>query len=197
MAYITDVELGNGEEYKVRDDEALHGIAFEQDLIDALASPTVRAVMLDYYYPVGSFYMSNNDTDPGTLFGGTWVRIVDRFLLASGTKFTPGSVGGSADAIVPYHAHAVSGMVTPSGGGHKHPVRAKYGTDRLAIGTSRTQYHAGGDNISTAMATIEDGTGTHSHVIPAHMTLPVGREGDTANANMPPYIGVYCWRRTA
>lgn len=36
-------------------------------------------------YPVGSVYISMDNIDPSTLFGGTWTKIESRFLLASGT----------------------------------------------------------------------------------------------------------------
>ena len=35
-------------------------------------------------YPVGSVYISFNSADPSTLFGGTWTRLKDTFLLANG-----------------------------------------------------------------------------------------------------------------
>ena len=35
-------------------------------------------------YPIGSIYISTTDTNPGTLFTGTWEKIENRFLLASG-----------------------------------------------------------------------------------------------------------------
>lgn len=50
-------------------------------------------------YPVGSIYISVTDTPPDSLFGGTWERIADTFLLASGESYPPGSTGGvGADA---------------------------------------------------------------------------------------------------
>ena len=56
-------------------------------------------------YPVGSIYMSVNSTSPQTLFGGTWEQIKDTFLLASGTSYSNGATGGSADAVVVQHNH--------------------------------------------------------------------------------------------
>jgi hypothetical protein len=51
---------------------------------------------LDTVYPVGAIYMSVNGTDPGTLFGGTWSRITDRFLLAAGSTYSAGDTGGAS-----------------------------------------------------------------------------------------------------
>ena len=42
-------------------------------------------------YPVGSIYMSVNSTSPATLFGGTWQRIQDRFLLCAGVTYANSS----------------------------------------------------------------------------------------------------------
>ena len=61
-------------------------------------------------YPVGSLYLSAVDTDPGVLFGGTWERIRDRFLLAAGTAYGAGTTGGEAahaltENELPAHAH--------------------------------------------------------------------------------------------
>ena len=50
-------------------------------------------------YPVGSLYLSAVDTDPGVLFGGTWERIRDRFLLAAGTAYGAGTTGGEPEPI--------------------------------------------------------------------------------------------------
>lgn len=45
---------------------------------------TFRQTFLNMVYPIGSIYMSMNETDPSTLFGGTWERISGRFLLGCG-----------------------------------------------------------------------------------------------------------------
>lgn len=49
----------------------------------------------DKVYPVGSVYMSLNATSPETLFGGTWERISDTFLMAAGNTYPAGTSGGS------------------------------------------------------------------------------------------------------
>lgn len=79
-------------------------------------------------YPVGSIYMSVNSTSPATLFGGTWERIQDMFLLAAGSSYSAGSTGGSATVTltaaqsgVPAHSHGLNSH-KHSVGAHKHTV---------------------------------------------------------------------------
>ena len=40
----------------------------------------------DRAYPIGCYYFSNDSTDPGILFGGTWVQIKDCFVKAIGIQ---------------------------------------------------------------------------------------------------------------
>lgn len=63
--------------------------AFKKKL-DATSGSAIAA------YPVGAVYISVNSTDPGELFGGTWTRLKDRFLLSAGNTYTAGSTGGEA-----------------------------------------------------------------------------------------------------
>ena len=51
---------------------------------------------INLVYPVGSIYLSTNNTNPGTLFGGSWEQIQDRFLLAAGSVYSAGATGGEA-----------------------------------------------------------------------------------------------------
>lgn len=123
----------------------------------------------DIIYPVGSIYLSVNNTDPSTLFGGTWVQIKDQFLLSAGDTYAGGSTGGSST--------------------HKHV---------LPIGFDNTSLYGYGDsnyfpafgsgvrsNVNRIATQINDDTGAV-------------RIGSTdAGDSMPPYIAVYVWKRTA
>ena len=61
-------------------------------------------------HPVHSLYWSSDPTDPSTLFGGTWVRIKDRFIWAKGDSDTVNATGGSktvplTESNLPAHSH--------------------------------------------------------------------------------------------
>lgn len=82
-------------------------------------------------YPVGSVYISFNSADPSTLFGGTWTRLKDKFLLANGDSYAPNTTGGSATKTIavsnlPAHNHTVNAsthshsVTTAGGGSHTH-----------------------------------------------------------------------------
>lgn len=73
--------------------------------------------LMKLIYPVGSLYWSANSTNPSTLFGGTWVQIKDKFILACGDTYkTVGATGGASSVTLsvdnmPSHDHSF----TPSG----------------------------------------------------------------------------------
>lgn len=127
--------------------------------------------IIDLIYPVGSIYMSVANTSPATLFGGTWVQIEDTFLLAAGQTYAAGATGGEA-------AHTLSLNEMPA---HDHGIYSGYGdigdptTDSDAF---RYQYW-GGSNRGF------------------HDTFISSTGGGAAHNNMPPYLVVYVWKRTA
>lgn len=74
-------------------------------------------------HPVGSLYWSSKDTNPSTLFGGTWTQIKDKFVLAAGDTYSNGATGGTATVTlttqqIPSHTHtgpSHTHSFTPSG----------------------------------------------------------------------------------
>ena len=74
----------------------------------------LKEKFLNLVYPVGSIYWSSNNTNPGTLFGGTWTQIKDRFILAAGDYYSNGATGGAATVTLtvsnmPSHSHTIGG----------------------------------------------------------------------------------------
>ena len=132
-------------------------------------SRALSSLILEAVYPVGSIYMSVNSTSPATLFGGTWVQIEDRFLLAAGTTYKAGATGGEVThtlttSEMPIHNHAV---FYPNAEAADHSAPVNY-----PDGPSDSTYFAVGSYTS--------------------------REGGgEAHNNMPPYLAVYIWKRTA
>lgn len=137
------------------------------ELLADIGAATVSA-MLDKAYPVGAIYMSVNSANPQNLFGGTWVQIKDRFLLAAGTTYKAGTTGGEA-------AHALTVDEMPN---HQHVLWYPNagGEQSAAIGYPE----AGSKNTWYAEASKTGGAG-----------------GGAAHNNMPPYLAVYVWKRTA
>lgn len=147
--------------------------------------------ILSVFYPVGSYYETSDTTfNPNTAWGGTWVlETAGQFHVSAGTGYAAGSTGGSADAIVPYHRHHVA-KVTDAiiGGAHTHNI------DKRSVYSGSSNYTAlfkGGTGTSKNAALSE----THMHDLPAHNTDYEGISG--TGANMPPYIAVNRWHRTA
>lgn len=134
---------------------------------------TQKATILEVAYPVGAVYLSTVSTSPATLFGfGTWERIEDTFLLAAGSAYAAGATGGAAT-----HTLTVSEM--PS---HKHGVKSG---------------SANGNNSGIWAWT--------DHQVPAndaaanyrYLDSMNNEGGGQAHNNMPPYLAVYVWKRTA
>lgn len=120
-------------------------------------------------YPVGSIYMSINNINPSTLFGGTWEQIKDTFLLSAGDTYTAGNTGGEA-------THTLTVNEIPS---HRHPgLTVTEQPANIGNGNSGIGLNYSGSNGGSPLATAFAG-------------------GGQAHNNMPPYLVVYMWKRTA
>ena len=104
---------------------------------------------LNLVYPVGSIYWSSNNTNPSTLFGGTWTQIKDRFILAAGDSYSNGATGGAATVTLtvsnmPSHKHSFTPSGTVSSHSHTGPSHThdlKNGTANVATQTSTSITH--------------------------------------------------------
>ena len=132
-------------------------------------------------YPVGSIYISANETNPGTLFGGTWEQIKDRFLLACGDAYINGKTGGRANHKHSTGNHTLTVEEMPS---HAHSLM-NYNSAGDESGYNFVPNIGGGSKGYYNMGTAKNGGNKpHSH-------------GDTGSANhLPPYLVVYVWKRT-
>ena len=135
------------------------------DIIDgamqAIRSGTdevMKATLLNFCYPIGSLYWSSKDTDPSTLFGGTWVQIKDRFVLACGDTYkTVGATGGASTVTLsvsnmPSHNHSF----TPSGNVSEHSHGLNSHTHSFG-GSGTTGNESAHENFNWS--------GTHNHSI--------------------------------
>ena len=165
-------------------------------------------------YPIGTYYISSEPTSPATLFGGTWVQVKDRMILAVGDIYKlAGLTGGSATTRlvvnnIPSHNHTCS-----TAGNHTHTrgsmnitgwhdsedsegvaggaftisYRASTYNDRRQGGTQNTQVNF---DASRSWTGSTSSNGNHNHTI--------GNTGSgTAFTTISPFITAYVWRRTA
>lgn len=138
-------------------------------------------------YPVGAVYISFNSANPATLFGGTWERLKDTFLLANGDAYAPDTSGGSATKTIcvenmPSHNHSMS-----AAGEHSHTIT--FPRD-LVSGDPRTDAVVGDQAEEGYQTNATNSAGSHTHEI--------DNTGGGLPLNvMPPYKTVYVWRRTA
>lgn len=142
-----------------------------------MATLKISQEILNIIYPVGSIYMSTNSTNPSTLFGGAWKQIKDRFLLACGDSYKGGQTGGEATHKLtidemPTHTHQL---------GLKHPGGIP---DTIPAGLDYT--YDGINNIGAYFGTVDTPT-AYNNVT----------GGGQSHNNMPPYLVVYMWYRSA
>ena len=160
-------------------------------------------------YPIGAIYISSRNEEPETLFGGTWERIQGRFLLAAtegeNSTYYAGKQDGAATvqlttAQLPSHNHQ-----------HVHKHGKMDGISYLAsnddvkvnIDTERAWVEKKKGGIHYIYAKIGEGqkklTGiaTKPTTGDATSTSTTSTGSNNPHNNMPPYLAVNVWRRTA
>lgn len=131
-----------------------------------LPEEVIKAIVLAAH-PVGSLYWSEDSTDPSEIFGGTWERIKDVFILAAGDTYAAGTTGGEA-------THTLTVDEIPS---HSHSIHT-------ANSTAPSQWN--GAHLQRT------NTGYYNN---EHEGIINNTGGGAAHNNMPPYETYYCWKR--
>lgn len=130
-------------------------------------------INVDLIYPIGSIYLSLNDTNPNKIFGGTWERIKGNTLVGvdeSDIDFKTSKLTGGEKthkltiSEMPSHTH---GSKTYGDGGVSTKGGGLWGVTK-AYGEATNQYPS----------IYETG-------------------GDKPHNNMPPYFTCFIWYRTA
>ena len=150
-----------------------------KDEAEAIAIGNIR----DIVFPVGSIVQyTDASIDPGNLLGGTWERIQGKFLFAADSSHEIGTTGGSetvtlTTANLPAHRHFVVNLSKgTTGPDYLHSV-ARYDRENTSWEDCHYQL-SGNENEANGGRSSATGSGT-------------------AHNNMPPYLTVYMWKRTA
>lgn len=144
--------------------------------------------IFDLIYPVGSIYISVNSTNPEVLFGGTWEQLKDVFLLGCSLQLNPlGSTGGEAK-------HTLTEDEMPIHGNH-----LMQGSMYQELDDNESEYRNNtlylSRNALTSTGSINRGWKDWN----GGEMYPAGKlkGGGQAHNNMPPYLAVAMWKRTA
>lgn len=123
-------------------------------------------------YDIGDIFITTREGDPTELLGyGTWQQIKDSFLLAAGDSYTAGATGGEA-------THTLTTAEMPA---HSHEMSNSF----IVYDSSSSK------KLDTAGNSTKVDTNNNVNAT----TKSTG--GGQAHNNMPPYLVVYMWLRTA
>lgn len=152
--------------------------------------PALKQEIFNTIYPVGAVYITFDTANPSTIFGGTWEKVEGKFLLGSSSSHALNSTGGE-------ETHTLSESEMPI---HSHTGETNTGwTNAMRIvsgaGDSHSANHMTG-YVSSAFSDITDTGdfpgGNHWHSFTTDTT-----GGGQSHNNMPPFIAVNIWKRTA
>lgn len=208
---IPEIEI-DGAIAEVYDSDAIH----KDELVSYLEQASIREVIGNLFFPVGSVYITSSETNPATLFGGEWEPVEGRVIMGADANHLVNSVGGSEDAVVVSHNHHVD-FASDQAGLHEHNVSGKtnetgshshimgdFWSNGNGMETAYTMTGkrvrirritaAAGSHYHTLVGSIAQANGRHTHAITGD-TVATGVDG-TGKNNMP-YVAYYIWRRTA
>lgn len=207
-ATAEDYSKLKGDTGEVSNDDLLEAkkevLQLAQDYTD---DKTDKIEIANLIYPIGSIYISVNNVNPSTLFGGEWEQLPTGYLksgtsYATGGSSKTGKASGNTGATtlttsqIPAHAHGLNNhthslnnhthgvgtLKTAENGNHAHSIKR---TQSNATSGSQTRYLVNTDS-TTFTGTATNTTGAHTHTISGATAAASGNtgaaSGNTANA---------------
>lgn len=171
--YAEYIKAAGGETYQIRDSEAARKNETEKEL----GKKVNKQELFNLIYPVGAIYLSTTNVDPGTIFGGTWEQIKDKFLLSAGDTYAAGSTGGKTSYTLSAAIGAVDNNVHALGYITEGPIAYQ-----KSYRPSIVVYGGSADTSATA-------SWNHSTPVTEHSV------NDRNVTIIPPYLSVYVWKR--
>ena len=147
---------------------------------DKISKPS----LLDFFYPVGSYYETSDITfNPNNSWGGTWVEdTAGKVLVAkdSGTFATVGDTGGLEETTIT-NDNIPQGLISVS---HVAAMESEFYSGGIVT-------KGRGDGLQREGSSTTLSTTTYSH------TYTFGKSTPDAMTNLQPYTVVKRWHRTA
>ena len=137
----------------------------------ALEAQSIGTTLLNTIFPIGSIYFTASAVNPSTSIGGTWQRYAQGKCLFSVDDFSFETTGGVKEVVL-------TEAQMPS---HTHTLDDIY---RHIVNTPG-EIASGGGWADQPRNLLSQSNTTNS------------TGGGQAHPNMPPYIAIYCWKRTS
>lgn len=167
------------------DDNMYHGRVDRDGSIQSKNLFLDTGNFLNRLYPVGAIYLTWNDNNPGNFLGGTWIRMAEgRGLFGVGRSTGRNGIADNVNEHEEFGSwkHTLSKEQMPS---HDHGVYI--------------QNTSGNPQVDAPQWTIAFPNNWHQYSsatrLLASSTSRTG--GNQSFYIIPPYIGIYVWRRTA
>ena len=162
--------------------------------VNILASlQQLNSTFLDKTYPVGSIYLSIKNTNPGTLFGGTWsawgTGRVPIGISTGDSSFNTVEKTGGAKTINISHSHTVSS--------HKHLMTLGLADNYLYFRSDVPWGRAVNSAKRGAWTLPSQSTAPTSQDYTNNASPGTNSQLSSSQSILPPYITCYMWKRTS
>ena len=156
--------------------------------------------LLNSVYPVGSIYMSVVNTNPSTLFGGTWVSWGNgRVPLSIGNNgesnyTTPEQTGGSENSIAS-HTHTQQAHMHGLWSSVNDNSNAYWNSTAIAVNNPDIKA-IGGCTLAQSLGEYYRNQAGSGKNVMSTVAPTINSTGDSGGNRMP-FITCYMWKRTA